>query len=668
MLDDSLTSVKGIGPKRAELFAQLGVCSVRDLLFRLPRDYLDYTKATPVLVLVNGQNAAVQVRICGATRFFRTRGMTILSVPAQDEAGKVTLKWFNQPYRSSQLQIGEIVYACGKVVRKNGVSLINPSLSQALPGIVPVYPTVKGVNQRAWRDSIMAALESVWDKISDPLPRSLLDRFSLVPLAVALRHAHFPFSREALELARRRLDFENTLLYFIIVELQKSERLRQNGFAFDTTNVLERFTVKLSFSLTQAQLRVVREIAEDMSKPVPMNRLLQGDVGSGKTAIAIYALCVAAANGKQGALLAPTEILAEQHAQNLTEFFGDSVVLLKGSMKKAQRDAALQRIADGSALIVTGTHALFSQDVKFNDLGCIVTDEQHRFGVRQRAAMLEKGTRPDMLVMSATPIPRTLALILYGDLDISVIDELPPGRKPVKTSVIRESKRDDMYRYLATQAKEGVQSYVVCPAIEESDTIECPSVDALYVELKKKLPDTRIGKLHGQMKEAEKERVMRAFRAGETDVLVTTTVIEVGVHVPNACIMVIEGAERFGLSQLHQLRGRVGRSAKQAYCFLLYGVESREENERMLTLTQTNDGFEIAQKDLLLRGPGDFIGTRQHGEDGIGLLSGAMNIKLLEEASRAAKDILQQGGEESARLIEIASERYGSMLGDIAMN
>ena len=668
MLDIPLTSVKGIGPKRAELFSQLGVCSVGELLFRLPRDYLDYTKATPISQLVNGQNAAVQVRISGATRFFRTKGMTILSAPAQDETGKITLKWFNQPYRSSQLQIGEIVYASGRVIKKNGVSLINPSLSQALPGIVPVYPTVKGVNQRAWRDSIFACLESVWDRVPEPLPRTLLERYNLVPLALALRHAHLPFSREALELARRRLDFENTLLYFIIVELQKAERLRQNGFSFDTSGVLERFKNQLSFSLTNAQLRVLDEIGIDMRKPVPMNRLLQGDVGSGKTAVAMYALCVAAANGKQGALLAPTEILAEQHAQNFSEIFGETVVLLKGSMKKKQRDEALEKIANGSALFVIGTHALLSQEVRFYDLGCIVTDEQHRFGVRQRAAMLEKGTRPDMLVMSATPIPRTLALILYGDLDISVIDELPPGRKAIKTSVIPASKRDDMYAYIAAQAKEGVQSYVVCPAIEESDTIECPSVDALYTELKKKLPETKIGKLHGRMKEAEKERVMRAFRAGEVDVLVTTTVIEVGVHVPNACIMAIEGAERFGLSQLHQLRGRVGRSAKQAYCFLLYGVESREENERMLTMTQTNDGFEIAQKDLLLRGPGDFIGTRQHGDDSASLITSTMDAKLLEQASNAAREILNQGGEESARLIELASERYGTMLGDIAMN
>ncbi len=668
MLDLPLAGVKGIGPKRAELFSQLDVRFVRDLLFRLPRDYLDYTKATPVSQLFDGQNAAVQVRLCGATRYYRVKGMTILSAPAQDETGKLTLKWFNQPYRGSQLKIGEVIFACGRVTRKNGITLINPSVSQALPGIVPVYTTIKGVNQRAWRDSMNAALEHVWDRIPETLPKTLLERYSLVPLALALRHAHFPFSREALELARKRLDFENTLLYFIILELQKSERLRQNGFAFDTSGVFEKYAAKLSFHMTNAQERVIGEIEADMRRPSPMNRLLQGDVGSGKTAVAIYALCVAAANGKQGALLAPTEILAEQHYASLREIFGDSVALLKGSMKKQQRDEALCRIENGTAPFVVGTHALLSEGVRFYDLGCIVTDEQHRFGVRQRAAMLEKGVRPDMLVMSATPIPRTLALIIYGDLDISVIDELPPGRIPVKTSIIPENKREDMYRYIAKQAKEGVQSFIVCPTIEESESIDCPSVDALYEELRRLLPETRLAKLHGRMKEAQKDEIMRAFRAGELDALVTTTVIEVGVHVPNVCIMAIEGAERFGLSQLHQLRGRVGRSAKQAYCFLLYGTKTELDNERLQTMTMTGDGFEIAQKDLLLRGPGDFIGTRQHGDDGAGLFMGALDSKLLEQASRAAREILDDSGEESARLIELAGERYGSMLGDIAMN
>ncbi|MEN6594778.1 MAG: ATP-dependent DNA helicase RecG [Clostridiaceae bacterium] len=668
MIDILLTSVKGIGPKRAELFCQLGVHSARELLNRLPRDYLDYSTVTPVCELIDGKYAAARVRISSAPRYFRKGGMTVISASAQDETGCVTLKWFNQPYRSSQVKAGEVVCVCGRVLRKKGVTLLNPMLSSVLPGILPVYTTVKGLNQRTWRDSQMAALEAVWDQIGETLPQNVIDQYGLAPLALALRHAHFPFSKEALELARKRLDFENALLYFIAVEQQKAERTRQNGFAFDTSGVFGKFSAKLGYELTNAQKRVITEISADMEQPIPMNRLLQGDVGSGKTAVALYALCVASANGKQGVLLAPTEILAEQHYETLKTIFGSSAALLTGSMKKAERDAVLKKIADGTALCVAGTHALLSGGVRFYDLGCVVTDEQHRFGVRQRAAMMEKGARPDMLVMSATPIPRTLALILYGDLDISVIDELPPGRKPVKTSLIPPNKRGDMYAYLAKQAaEEGLQSYVVCPLIEESESIECPSVFELYTELKKTLPKTRIGMLHGQMKDAEKERVMRAFRAGEIDILVTTTVIEVGVHVENACFMVIEGAERFGLSQLHQLRGRVGRSARQAYCFLLTSDGNGETNERIQTLAKTSDGFEIARQDLLLRGPGDFIGVRQHGDAGVAMLGGMLDVQTLERAGRAAREIVCTPNEENTRLIELANERYDAM-SDIAMN
>ncbi|HRX57365.1 MAG TPA: ATP-dependent DNA helicase RecG [Eubacteriales bacterium] len=667
MKDIPITAIKGIGPKRAELFEQFGVRSARGLLNCLPRDYLDYSFVTPVCELTDGKSAAVQVRIASAPKYFRRGGMSVVSVSAQDDTGGVTLKWFNQPYRYAQVKAGDVVYACGRAQRKRSATLVNPAVSDTLPGILSVYTTIKGLNQRAWRDAQQAALEALWDDIDETLPASLRERYHLVPLALALRHAHFPISAEALGLARTRLDFENALLYFIAVEEQKAERTRQNGFAFDTGGVLERYCEKLPYEPTGAQKRVMDEIAADMRKAVPMNRLLQGDVGSGKTAVAIYALCVASANGKQGALLAPTEILAEQHYESLRHIFGDAAVLLTGGMKKAQRDAALRRIADGTALCVTGTHALLSGDVRFYDLGCVVTDEQHRFGVRQRAAMLEKGARPDILVMSATPIPRTLALILYGDLDISVIDELPPGRKPVKTSVIPAGKRADMYAYLAKQAGEGVQSYVVCPLIEESENIGCPSVNTLYAELKKALPKTKIGMLHGRMREQEKTRAMQDFRDGETGILVATSVVEVGVHVPNACNMVIEGAERFGLSQLHQLRGRVGRSAKQAYCFLLYGTKPKGENERMKTLTSTCDGFAIAQKDLILRGPGDFIGVRQHGESGIAALGGAMDVRLLEQAGKAAREIAATPSDESARLIELANERFESMA-DIAMN
>ena len=663
----SLTSVKGIGPKRAEQFESLGVCSVQELLYRLPRDYLDYSIVTPVVQLANGVSAAVHVRIGSTPRFFRSKGMTITSVTAQDETGNVTLKWFNQPYRSAQVKAGDTVYACGRVIRKKNVSIVNPMIADALPGILPVYSTIKGLNQRTWRDAIHAALEAVWDDIPDTLPAAIREHYELAPLALVLRHAHFPISREALAIARKRLDFENALLYFTAMEMQKADRARQNGFAFDTSGVFEKFRAKLSYELTNAQKRSIDEIALDMQKPIPMNRLLQGDVGSGKTAVAMYALCTAAANGKQGVLLAPTEILAEQHFSSMQDIFGSSVVLLTGGMKKSERDAVLKRVADGTALCVVGTHALLSGDVRFNDLGCVVTDEQHRFGVRQRAAMMEKGIRPDMLVMSATPIPRTLALILYGDLDISVIDELPPGRKEIKTSIVPRKKRVDMYRYIAEQTEKKVQTYVVCPLIEESESIDCPSVDEIYTEIKEALPQTRIGKLHGQIREQEKKRVMRAFRDGKIDVLVATTVIEVGVHVPNACIMVIEGAERFGLSQLHQLRGRVGRSSAQSYCFLLYGSQNEEENQRMKAMTQTNDGFEIAQKDLLLRGPGDFIGVRQHGDGAISALVGTMDVRMLEQAGKAVKEIVFTPTDENERVICHAMERFDSMA-DIAMN
>ena len=662
-----LTSVKGIGPKRAEQMESLGVRSVQDLLYRLPRDYLDYSVVTPVIQLANGANAAAHVRISSAPRFFRAKGMSITSAGAQDETGAVTLKWFNQPYRSAQVKAGETVYACGRVIRKKSVSILNPTIAGTLPGILPVYSTVKGLNQRTWRDAMRAALEAVWDRIPETLPGAVRERYELAPLALALRHVHFPVSREALAIARKRLDFENALLYFVAMEIQKEDRARQNGFSFDTSGVLERFSDKLPFELTNAQKRSIAEIARDMERPVPMNRLLQGDVGSGKTAVAMYALCVAAANGKQGALLVPTEILAEQHFAGMQKIFGSSVVLLTGGMKKPLRDAVLKQIADGTALCVIGTHALLTGDVRFHDLGCVVTDEQHRFGVRQRATMLEKGVRPDMLVMSATPIPRTLALILYGDLDISVIDELPPGRKEIKTSIIPQKKRADMYRYIAEQAERGVQTYVVCPLIDESENIECPSVSEVYGEIHDALPKTRIAKLHGQMREQEKERVMRAFRDGEIDVLVTTTVIEVGVHVPNACVMVVEGAERFGLSQLHQLRGRVGRSSAQSYCFLLYGAQSDEENQRMKAMTQTNDGFEIAQKDLSLRGPGDFIGVRQHGDGVISALSGTMDVRLMEQVGKAAREIVSIPTDENEYVVSRAMERFDSMT-DIAMN
>ncbi len=668
IMEQTLQSIKGVGEKRAEQLGRLGIHGVDELLGYFPRDYCDFSRSRPVCELADGMVCAVNVRIQTEPVFFRTSGMTVLSVRACDETGTVMLKWFNQPYRRAQVRAGKHVYACGRVQNKNGLTLLNPAFSDTLPGVLPVYPTVKGVPQRTIRDAVSAALKRAWDAINETLPPELIGKYGLCTRQLALRQIHFPSSMELMQVARRRIGFEQMLLYLLAVEHLKAQRARSAGVAFDTKGIQDAFLNKLSFSPTGAQLRVMDELARDMQAARPMNRLLQGDVGSGKTAVALYALTVAAANGYQGAFMAPTEILAVQHYEQARAIFGESAVLLNGSMKKTERDAAQKRVAEGSALCVVGTHALLQQGVRFHRLGVVVTDEQHRFGVQQRAQIQEKGTRPDVLVMSATPIPRTLALLLYGDLDVSILDELPPGRKPVKTRVIPQNKRADMYRYIGEQAALGAQAYVVCPLIEPSEALEIPSVESVYAELMHRLPGVRISVLHGRMGERDKQGAVAAFRAGAVDVLVTTTVIEVGVHVENACIMVIEGAERFGLSQLHQLRGRVGRGARQAYCFLLTQSDADTAEKRMQALTKTSDGFEIAQRDLQLRGPGDFFGTRQHGESQASPASDAIDLDLLAQAKRAAEEIMAMPGERNNALIAHALMQCTALFERITMN
>ena len=429
--------------------------------------------------------------------------------------------------------------------------------------------------------------------------------------------------------------------------------------------MLEAYLTSLPFAPTAAQRRVMGEIARDMASPSPMNRLLQGDVGSGKTAVALYALRIACANGYQGAFMAPTEILARQHYAALCEQFGDAACLLHGAMGKRQREQALLRIRSGEARVVVGTHALLQEDVRFARLGLVVTDEQHRFGVAQRAAIAGKGARPDVLVMSATPIPRTLSLLLCGDLDVSVIDELPAGRKPVKTRLIPAHRREDMYAYLMRQAQLGVQSYVVCPFIDEPEAMDGVSAEGLFAELTEKLPAARVGLLHGRMSGRRKEAVVEAFRAGQIDILVTTTVIEVGVHVENASIMVIEGADRFGLAQLHQLRGRVGRGSEQAYCFLLSESGSEAALNRLSVMVETNDGFQIAERDLAQRGPGDLYGTRQHGASSV--LDGC-DLALLGQAAQAAQEVMALPDAANDALLAHVRAGFDERAFSIAMN
>lgn len=668
MPDKPITSLRGIGAARAEAFAKLGVKTVGDLLYLLPRSFQDFSKERLAAELSHGELAAVRVRIISEPKLARFRGHSVVTARATDGVSNVLLKWYGQPYRRSQVCAGQTVIAAGRIDRARGLTMQNPQLLDALPGLVPVYPLCRGLTQRIVRDAMRQALEAEWGKIDETLPEQIRIRYDLAPLDEALRNVHFPLDQQSIAAARRRLEFENALSYLVVAEMQRLDRKRSVGVAFVTDGVRERYMAKLPFTLTKAQMRVLDELGRDMASPVPMNRLIQGDVGSGKTAVAMYALCVAAANGYQGVLLAPTEILAQQHYDTLHALFGASVCLVTGHMKKTSRDAALSKIADGTALVAVGTHALLSQNVRFARLGLVVTDEQHRFGVTQRAVLEKKGTRPDVLVMSATPIPRTLAILLYGDLDISVLDEVPPGRKPVKTSCIPQRRRRDMYDYVARQAALGFQTYVVCPFIEPSEGAEGPSVTELLQELTKDYPQVAFGLLHGRMQEKEKNAAIEAFREGKTRVLVTTTVIEVGVHVEKATTMIIEGADRFGLAQLHQLRGRVGRGSVQSYCFLVPGSSGDMALKRLATLTETNDGFLIAERDLEQRGAGDLFGTRQHGDGDAEQLSMAGNVALLQEAKTAAEDIMTVPNAENNAFLDKALRRYAAVFDSITMN
>ena len=670
MLLQPLTSIKGIGTRRAETLGGLGLFCLRDLLYYAPRNYTDYSRAQCACELKHGTSAAVRVRLTGEPKLARVnRKLNILTAACCDETGKLTLVWYNQPFRKASLKTGEVLYACGRADMERGTRLLNPMLCEALPGIVPVYALPKGISQKVFRDTVRAALDACADELEETLPAQIISRYGLCSLSTALCELHFPQSAETLRVAKRRLSFEDMLVFSLMLDLLREQRKGVGGIAFHTEGLHERFLKLLPFAPTRGQLVILEQIERDMEKGEPMNRLVQGDVGSGKTVLALYAMYIAVQNGYQAALMAPTEILAQQHFAAVSRIFGADAALLKGGMKKSERDHAYLRIASGEAKAVVGTHALITDALSFSRLGLVVADEQHRFGVRQRAAIGAKGEQTDVLIMSATPIPRTLSLILYGDLDVSVLSELPPGRHPVKTSVVPREKRDAMYLFLEAQAARGEQSYAVCPLVEKSDQLmEALSAQELYEELKEKL-SVRVGLLHGQMKNAEKESAMRAFVNGETDVLVCTTVVEVGVDVKNATVMVVENAERFGLAQLHQLRGRVGRGEKTSYCFLL-SSEAGSASERLNAMTATNDGFLIAEKDLQMRGPGEFLGERQHGLTGFEAARFAADMQVLEQAREAAGLILEHDELRTAcePLVLLAKKRLADKGKTIAPN
>lgn len=672
-IDSKLTDLKGIGPKRAEALGRLGLFTVRDLLFFAPREYCDLREAKKISELTHGEYAIVKIEEIDKPKVaypsVNGRRTPLVSVVVSDGTGKLRLTWFNQPYVRSTIPEFASGYVHGRVDLTKGRVMVNASFCPAPPGMLPFYRLTRGLGQGSMRSCIKSVMHAADGCYGESLPEELRLKHGLCQLGFAVENIHFPLNPEALVIAKRRFSFENTLHFTILLEALRSKSLHSRGIVFNTRGSLDRFTSLLPFRPTNGQLDIMHSIEEDMAAPVSMNRLVQGDVGSGKTVIAFYAMFVAAENGYQSALMAPTGILAEQHYNKLRKLFGDKAALLTGSMKKAEKDEALRRIGSGEALYVVGTHSLIEGGVEFLKPGLVIADEQHRFGVRQRAVLGSKAESPDVLIMSATPIPRTLSLILYGDLDVSKLTEMPAGRKPVATRYVPPAKRGDMYRYIEREITErGVQAFVVCPMIEDNDEVRLAySAEAVYDELSKKL-SVRTALLHGRMKADKRDEIMKDFRDGKTDLLVSTTVIEVGVDIPNACIMAVEAADRFGLAQLHQLRGRVGRSDKESYCFLLSESRAETAAERIKTLVSSNDGFEIAEKDLLTRGPGELLGQRQHGSSQLLDALSLSDMDTLTEAREAAVGMLSSPDPEYKDYVRNVLENHASELKEIAIN
>ena len=653
-LTTDIRSIKGIGEQRAKALNKLGITTLRDLISWFPRKYDDRRQARRIADLVPGESACVAAMIAAEPKVSHIRkGMDLVKVRAVDESGVLDITFFNQTWLKNQLIQGEtyIFYgkAEGNLLRKTMASPIveREGRGEFTGRIVPIYPLTAGVSQLILSRSIRQGLDACADILPDVLPDEVRQDHHLCRIGYAYENIHFPEDETALDLARRRLAFEE--LFFFTIGLQRLRNRRETVQVEPCGAVkMETFYKALPFTLTEAQRRCVEEALADMRSGQPMNRLCQGDVGSGKTMVAAACVYFCVKNGRQAALMAPTEILAQQHYNGLApllENLGIRCALLTGSTKAAVKRSIAFQLASGEIDFAIGTHALITEGVEYADLGLVVTDEQHRFGVAQRAALAAKGQHPHTLVMSATPIPRTLALILYGDLDVSVIDQLPPGRQPIETYAVPGSYHPRVYNFIRKLVGEGRQAYIVCPMVEENDELpdERKAVTAYAQKLQAEVfPELKVAFVHGKMKAKEKDAVMAAFAARETDILVSTTVIEVGVDVPNAAVMVIENAERFGLSQLHQLRGRVGRGKHQSYCILISDNQNEETKQRLKVMTKTADGFKIAEEDLRLRGPGDFFGERQHGLPGLKIADIGCDTQLLKEAQQAAEELLER--------------------------
>ena len=660
-MDDatSILELKGIGEKSQKLFAKVNIRTVGDLLRYYPRDYETFQEPVPIARVKVGDLCAIQGTVCGTVNVKKVRSLTILQILVKDVSGGMQLTFFNMAFLKNVMKPGSRFIFRGRV-QSRGAALImeqprfysQEEYGRYLTSVQPRYALTKGLTNQAVQKAVRQAL-GAYPFGKDPYPEQLRRRYGLMDRQEAIQNMHFPLTYEELVKARRRVVFEEffTFLYFLR-ENKEHSRLLENEYRMIETADTDRLLEQLPYRLTGAQMRAWQEIRTDLSSLWCMNRLVQGDVGSGKTIIAVLALLMCAANGYQGAMMAPTEVLAAQHYEGICEYVEKyhvalKPVLLVGSMTAGEKNKAYAQIASGEANLVVGTHAVIQEKVKFQKLALVVTDEQHRFGVRQRETLAEKGHNPHVLVMSATPIPRTLAIILYGDLQVSVIDELPANRLPIKNCVVNASYRPKAYQFIEKEVRSGRQAYVICPMVEAGEMDDLENVSDYAQKLRAALPaDIQVATLHGRMKAADKNRIMEEYAAHNIDVLVSTTVIEVGINVPNATVMMVENAERFGLAQLHQLRGRVGRGNYQSYCIFISTQDNQETMERLEILNQSNDGFYIASEDLKLRGPGDLFGIRQSGDFAFRMGDIYTDAELLKEASQAVEQVLDaQAGE-----------------------
>ena len=655
----SIGKLKGIGEKTEALFLRIGVNTIEDLIRYYPRGYDIFEDPVPISQLEEGKTAAVTGAVFGRIQVSGNQRLQITTLYLKDLTGTLKVIWFRMPFLRNTLGKGGPITLRGRVVRKrDGLVMEHPEIyypsakyEEKRHSMQPVYSLTAGLTNNAVIKAVKQALDCVSEKMNI-LPRKVEEKYGFPPYVQAVQTMHFPENKESFIRARERFAFEEFLIFILSLRRMKHSETRvENPFSLPDHPLLARFLDQLPYQLTSAQKRVWEEIRADMQGPTVMSRLVQGDVGSGKTVIAFLALLLAGLNGCQGALMAPTEVLARQHFETISGMLERYSIplkaeLLTGSMTAQQKRKAYEKIESGSVSIIIGTHALIQEKVHYKNLALVVTDEQHRFGVRQREALAGKGRSPHILVMSATPIPRTLAIILYGDLDISVIDEMPKNRLPIKNCVVDTSYRETAYRFMKKQVQEGRQCYVICPMVEESEKLEAENVMDYSSMLSEEMGDQiRVGSLHGRMKQQEKDEIMDSFGRNEIQILVSTTVVEVGIDVPNATVMLIENAERFGLAQLHQLRGRVGRGQYQSYCIFMSPSKSKETKERLEILNHSNDGFFIAGEDLRLRGPGDLFGIRQSGILDFQTADVFQDAKLLQAAGTTAEEILAEDPE-----------------------